>query len=41
MAEAEKKRVEQELGLPVCDVFRHGATDLVNAALQLKEELGK
>jgi uncharacterized NAD-dependent epimerase/dehydratase family protein len=38
---AERERVRAELGLPVCDVLRHGADELVTAALRLREELGK
>jgi uncharacterized NAD-dependent epimerase/dehydratase family protein len=30
-AEQERRRVRDELGLPVCDVFRHGAGELVEA----------
>ncbi len=36
-AEMERDRVRSELGLPVCDVFRHGPDDLVQAICQLKE----
>jgi len=39
--EDEKKRVSDELGLPVCDVYRENADVLVEAALKLKAELGK
>ena len=38
-AEAERERVRGELGLPVCDVFRHGPDELVQAVLDLKTEL--
>jgi uncharacterized NAD-dependent epimerase/dehydratase family protein len=38
-AERERQRVRDELGVPVCDVFRHGADDLVQAVLDLKTEL--
>ncbi len=38
-AEAERARVQEEFGLPVCDVLRHGPEDLVDAVLQLKHEL--
>ena len=31
--EVERERVRRELGLPVCDVFRHGPGELVDAAL--------
>lgn len=40
-AEAERERVRRELGLPVCDVFRHGPGELVAAVLRLKEKLNK
>lgn len=36
-AAAERERVRQELGLPVCDVIRHGPDELVQAALALKK----
>lgn len=39
--DAECKRVEQELGLPTCDVFRHGPGRLVEAVEQLKKKLKK
>jgi uncharacterized NAD-dependent epimerase/dehydratase family protein len=38
---AECDRVGRELGLPVCDVLRHGPDALVEAALALKRDLGK
>ena len=38
-AERERQQVRDELGVPVCDVFRHGADDLVQAVLDLKMEL--
>ena len=38
-AERERERVQAELGLPACDVFRHGAGPLVEAALTLQAEL--
>lgn len=38
-AEVERERVKAELGLPVCDVFRHGPDDLVHAVLDLRTEL--
>lgn len=38
-AERERQRVRDELGLPVCDVFRHGPDELVQAVLDLKAEL--
>ncbi len=39
--EAEKKRISAELGLPVCDVILEGPGVLVDAVLELKNELGK
>jgi uncharacterized NAD-dependent epimerase/dehydratase family protein len=38
-AEAEREKVRAELGLPVCDVIRHGSDELVQAILSLKPEL--
>lgn len=38
-AEQERERVRQELGLPVCDVFRHGPDELVQAVIDLRTEL--
>ncbi len=38
-AEDERRRVRDELGVPVCDVFRHGPDDLVQAVLDLQTEL--
>lgn len=38
-AEAERKRVKQEFGLPACDVIRHGSDELVDAVLRLRQEL--
>jgi uncharacterized NAD-dependent epimerase/dehydratase family protein len=38
-AEEERRRVREEMELPVCDVFRHGPDDLVQAVLDLKMEL--
>ena len=37
----ECRRIEQELGLPACDVFRHGPGCLVEAIKKFKAELGK
>lgn len=37
-AEDERKRVRDELGVPVCDVFRHGAGDLVDAVIKYQAE---
>ena len=39
--EQERQRVEQELGLPACDILRHGPDPLVQAVLTLRKELGK
>ena len=39
-AERERVRVEAELGLPACDVYRHGPDVMVDAVLALREELG-
>jgi uncharacterized NAD-dependent epimerase/dehydratase family protein len=38
-AEAERERVRRELGVPVCDVIRHGPDDMVDAILALQKEL--
>lgn len=38
-AEAERERVRKELGVPVCDVIRHGPGDLVDAILALQKQL--
>lgn len=38
-AEDERERVSRELGLVVCDVYRHGAGPLVDAVLDLRREL--
>ncbi len=35
-AEVERQRVRQALGLPVCDVIRHGSGELVEAILNFK-----
>jgi uncharacterized NAD-dependent epimerase/dehydratase family protein len=35
----ERQRMRDQLGLPVCDVFRHGSDELVQAVLDLKSEL--
>lgn len=37
----ECERVQRELGLPTCDVIRHGPQKLVEAAVQLKQRLGQ
>jgi uncharacterized NAD-dependent epimerase/dehydratase family protein len=38
-AQAERKQLRQELGVPVCDVFRHGTEELVHAVLALQSEV--
>jgi uncharacterized NAD-dependent epimerase/dehydratase family protein len=38
-AEKERERVRRELGVPVCDVIRHGPSDMVDAVLALRHEL--
>ena len=38
---AEREKVRKQLGLPVCDVIRHGPEELVEAVLELKRELNK
>lgn len=38
-AEAERDRMRAELGLPVCDVIRHGADELVDAVLAHRASL--
>jgi len=38
-AEREREKVRKELGVPVCDVFRHGPEELVDAVLKLQGEL--
>jgi uncharacterized NAD-dependent epimerase/dehydratase family protein len=38
-AENERELVRCELGVPVCDVFRHGPDELVDAVLKLRDEL--
>jgi uncharacterized NAD-dependent epimerase/dehydratase family protein len=38
---AEREKIRREMGLPVCDVLHHGADELVEAVLKLKQELGK
>ena len=38
-AEAERERVRQELGLPVCDVIRDGPGDLVDAVLEIQRQV--
>ncbi len=38
-ADAECERVEAELGVPACDVFRDGPAKLVTASIALREAL--
>lgn len=38
-AESERARVQDELGLPACDVLRHGPGDLVEAVLGLQSQV--
>ena len=38
-AEDERQRLRDLLQLPVCDVYRHGADELVQAAVRLRQEL--
>jgi uncharacterized NAD-dependent epimerase/dehydratase family protein len=38
-AERERERVRAELGVPVCDVLRHGPGELVDAVLGLQHDL--
>lgn len=38
---AQREKVRKELGLPVCDVIRHGSDELVEAVLALKQKLNK
>lgn len=40
-AEAERKRVRDQFDLPVCDVFRNGPDELVDAVVRYKDELRK
>ena len=40
-ADAERKRIRNLLGLPACDVLRHGPQELVEAVLELKRKLHK
>lgn len=40
-AAAERERMQAEMGLPVCDVYRDGPDTLVAAVLDLQRELGK
>jgi uncharacterized NAD-dependent epimerase/dehydratase family protein len=38
-ADEERERVRRELGLPVCDVLRHGPSELVDAVLRLQRQI--
>jgi uncharacterized NAD-dependent epimerase/dehydratase family protein len=38
-AERERERVRSEMGLPVCDVYRHGPEELMDAVLSFRAEL--
>ena len=38
-AEEEREKVRAELGLPVCDVIRHGSEELVEAVLAMRPQL--
>ncbi len=38
-ADEERERLREVLNLPVCDVYRHGPDELVDAAIGLREEL--
>jgi uncharacterized NAD-dependent epimerase/dehydratase family protein len=38
-ASIERHRVSEELGLPVCDVYRDGASVLADAVMELKQDL--
>jgi len=40
-AEEERDRMRDEFGVPVCDIFRHGPDDLVDAVQQLRSERHK
>jgi uncharacterized NAD-dependent epimerase/dehydratase family protein len=40
-ADEERRQVRRRLGLPVCDVIRHGPDELVEAVLNLKRTLKK
>ncbi|MCG8434523.1 MAG: NAD-dependent epimerase/dehydratase family protein, partial [Gammaproteobacteria bacterium] len=37
--EIERERVGRALGLPVCDVYRHGPESLVDAVLKLRDQV--
>lgn len=38
-AKAERERTQSELGLPICDVIRDGADELINAVLNYQQKL--
>ena len=38
-ADKERERIRKEFGLPVCDVLRHGAGELVETVLELRSKL--
>ena len=38
---AEREQVRRRMGLPACDVLRHGPDELVDAVLALKRDLGR
>ena len=40
-AAVERRRVSDLLGLPACDVLRHGPQELVEAVLELRRKLHK
>jgi len=40
-AEAEREHMRERFKMPVCDVFRHGADELIAAVLHRKAEIGK
>lgn len=40
-ANEERNRIRRELGLPACDVLRHGPQELVEAVLELQRKVGK
>jgi uncharacterized NAD-dependent epimerase/dehydratase family protein len=40
-AEIEREKVRKELGVPVCDVIRHGSDELVEAVFALRAERAK
>jgi uncharacterized NAD-dependent epimerase/dehydratase family protein len=40
-AAAERQRIESEMGLPACDIIRHGPNALVDAILNFRQDLPK